>query len=155
MPPDAPQAPQQPAAGPKTVSQMLGEVTWLLTQSPLHARNLFLADLEWFVMPALMLEQYRVWYGPQPGTPAGVALYALVTPEAEARLEAGASRLAPHEWRGGDRPWLVELVAPFGGQQEMLDDLAATVFPGTSFKFHRTTPDGKREVATWPQKMAG
>ena len=46
--------PVQPAAqSPKTVSQVLGEITWLLSQSPLH-KNLFISDLEWMVMPALL-----------------------------------------------------------------------------------------------------
>jgi cytolysin-activating lysine-acyltransferase len=35
-----------PAATDKTVSTLLGEVTWLLTQSPQH-KNLAIADLEW------------------------------------------------------------------------------------------------------------
>ena len=32
---------------PKTVAQMLGEITWLMTQSPIH-KQLFIGDLEWF-----------------------------------------------------------------------------------------------------------
>jgi cytolysin-activating lysine-acyltransferase len=35
-----------PAPTDKTVSTVLGEVTWLLTQSPQH-KNLAIADLEW------------------------------------------------------------------------------------------------------------
>lgn len=150
-----PVPPQTIPFQPKTVSQVLGEVTWLLTQSPIH-KQLFIADLEWFVMPPILLEQFRVFYGPVPEgapegstpTPAAVALWAMVTAETEARLESGGYKLRVDEWRAGDRPWLIELIAPFGAQDEILRDLAASVFRGASFKFHMTGPDGRRRVAS-------
>jgi hypothetical protein len=39
-------SPASPAPTDKTVSIVLGEVTWLLTQSPQH-KSLAIADLEW------------------------------------------------------------------------------------------------------------
>src|SRR6266481_635094 len=51
---------------PKTVSQVLGEITWLMTQSPRH-KALALGDLEWLVMPGILLKQFRIFYkGEQP-----------------------------------------------------------------------------------------
>lgn len=129
----------------KTVSQVLGEVTWLMTQSPAH-KQLFIGDLEWFCMPALLLEQFRVYNGPN--APAAVALWAYVSEETEERLKSGASKLRPDEWKNGDRAWLIELVAPFGGADEILADLAANVFKNEPFKFHHVK-DGKRQVATF------
>jgi cytolysin-activating lysine-acyltransferase len=131
----------------KTVAQVLGEVVWLLSQSPAH-KQLFIADLEWFCMPALLLEQFRIFNGPN--SPAAVALWATVSPETQARLETGANRLRPDEWRNGDSVWLMELVAPFGAQEEILRDLATNVFPGKSFKFNKTGADGRRQVMTYP-----
>lgn len=64
----------QPGA-PKTVAQMLGEIVWLMTQSPVH-KQLFIGDLEWFCMPAILLEQFRIFYGPN--SPAAVALWTSV-----------------------------------------------------------------------------
>jgi len=140
---------QAPGAGPqKTVSQVLGEITWLLTQSPTH-KQLFIGDLEWFCMPAILLEQFRIFYGPTPQTPAAVALWASVSEETEARLKAGAQKLRPDEWKNGDRLWLIELIAPFGAQDEVLRDLASSVFEGKSFKFHHATKEGARTVATY------
>lgn len=137
---------------PKTVAHALGEIAWLMTQSQLH-KQMFLSDLEWFVMPAILTEQFRVFYGPAPAagappTPAAVALWANVSEETEQRLEAGAHKLAPHEWKGGDRAWLIELIAPFGAQDEILRDLAASVFAGKVFKFHMTGGDGVRRVVS-------
>jgi len=132
--------------GLKTVAQMLGEITWLLTQSPLQ-KQLFISDLEWFCMPPLMLEQYRIFYGPS--TPAAVAFWAFVSDETQERLVAGAHKLRADEWKAGDNLWLMELIAPFGAVDEILLDLSKNVFPDRSFKFHRTTPEGKREVAVY------
>lgn len=138
-------SPTAAAAAPKTVAQMLGEIVWLMSQSPIH-KQLFIGDLEWFCMPAILLEQFRMFYGPD--RPAAVALWAQVSEETEQRLQAGGSRLRPDEWRGGDRLWLIELVAPFGGEAEILADLKTSIFAGRRFKFHRSTPEGGRVVET-------
>jgi cytolysin-activating lysine-acyltransferase len=137
---------------PKTVSQVLGEITWLLTQSPIH-KQLFIGDLEWFAMPPILMEQFRIFYGPQaPGgppdaqpVPAAVALWAFVSEETDARLTAGAHKLRADEWKGGAQPWLIELIAPFGGQDEIMLDLAQNVFKDRPFKFH-ITRNGQRTV---------
>ncbi len=130
----------------KTVAQVLGEITWLLTQSPVH-KQMFVGDLEWFAMAPVLLEQFRIFNGPQ--HPVGVALWARVGEETEARLEAGAHKLRPDEWKSGERPWMIELVAPFGGQDEMIADLGKAVFANEPFKFHRLNEQGAREVVCY------
>ena len=135
----------------KTVSHVLGEITWLMSQSPLH-KQMFIGDLEWFAMPAILLEQFRIFQGPQ--SPAGLAMWATLSDEADQRMRAGGSRLRPDEWRSGENLWLVELIAPFGGQDEMLADLAKNVFPGRSFRFHVATPDEGRVVKTYEEHIA-
>ena len=171
----SPSVPQKP-----TVSHMLGEMTWLLQQSPLH-RHFSIADLEWMIMPPLMLERYRIFRGnpnplPQsetgegeeakPGTtPMGLALWAMLSAEAEQKLNAmvmggkGPVKLRPDEWRSGDRLWLIDLIAPFATAenklaQVMLADLMHNglkhVLPkarGKVLKLHKADPKtGKREV---------
>ena len=137
------------AARKPTVSHMLGEITWLLTQSPTH-KHFALADLEWLAMPPLLLEQYRVFHGDT--TPVGVALWAYLSEEAEAKLNAGVGRLRPDEWKSGDRLWLVDLIAPFATPdnkmvEQMLADLMNTALKAKKFKFHKTDPaTGKRDT---------
>lgn len=139
-------APEAESARPaKTVAQMLGEIVWLMTQSPLH-KQLFISDLEWFAMPAILLEQFRIFYGPQ--TPAAVALWASVSDDTHARLLAGGYRLRPDEWRNGTHAWLIELVAPFGAHDEILNDLKTGIFAGKVFHFHKVNAQGQRVVAT-------
>jgi len=76
--------------------------------------------------------------------PLGLALWAWLTPEAEAKLETG-ERLASAEWSGGSSLWLLELISPFATLQNqltelMLLDLIHGPFAGQSFHMHRTDP---------------
>jgi len=136
-----------------TVSHMLGEMAWLLTQSPLH-KALAIGDLEWLVMPALIHEQFYTFRdGPQP---VGLALWAKCTDAAVAKLEAGMiepeNRLTLEEWTNGDQIWLVDLIAPFANAENkqreiMIADLISGPLKGKQFRFHQTDPNtGLRSV---------
>lgn len=140
-------------AQPPTVSHMLGEMTWLLTQSPLH-RALAIGDLEWLVMPALIHQQFYVFRdGDQP---VGLALWAKCGPAAAQKLEGGMiepeNRLTLEEWANGDQIWLVDLIAPFATAENrqreiMIADLISGPLAGKAFNFHQTDPQtGKRTV---------
>jgi hypothetical protein len=92
-----------------------------------------------------------------------------VSEEVEAMLARGTTKLRPQDWKSGDQPsssaaapasepggavgqgrlWVVEVVAPFGGAEEMVKDLKANVHPGRETKFLAVGRDGKREVKTW------
>lgn len=135
-----PNTPQGTASQKKTVSHVLGEITWLLSQSKIH-KNLFISDLEWMVMPAVLLEQFRIFNGPN--SPAAVALWAFVSEETDTRLRGGESRLRADEWKGGTIPWLIELVTPFGAQEEVLNDLARSIFKDKPFFFHTVDKTGR------------
>jgi cytolysin-activating lysine-acyltransferase len=100
----------------KTVAQVLGEIAWLMTQSPRH-KAIPLGDLEWLVMPALLLRQFRIFY--QGEQPVGVALWALADDLVAKRIDAGETRLAAVEWKSGINMRIVDIVAPFGGEAEM------------------------------------
>ena len=114
--PAAAAAREPDALPPKTVSQVLGEITWLMTQSPRH-KAIPLGDLEWLLMPAILLRQFRIFYQGQ--RPVGVALWALVDDPVAKRIDAGDNRLSAVEWKSGGNMRIVELVAPFGGEAEM------------------------------------
>lgn len=136
---------------------MLGEMTWLLTQSPLH-RALAIGDLEWLVMPALLTQQFYVFRDGE--QPVGLALWAKTDAAGERKLAAGliepANRLTLEEWSGGDRLWLVDLIAPFADEtnrhlEVMLADLISGPLRGQEFRFHRADPQtGVRETKVVP-----
>jgi cytolysin-activating lysine-acyltransferase len=105
---------------PKTVSQVLGEITWLMTQSPRH-KTVPLGDLEWLLMPAILLRQFRIFYhGEQP---VGVALWALADELVAKRIDGNDKRLTAVEWKSGTNMRIVDIVAPFGGEAEMRGQL--------------------------------
>jgi cytolysin-activating lysine-acyltransferase len=101
---------------PKTVAQVLGEIAWLMTQSPRH-KAIPLGDLEWLVMPAILLRQFRIFY--QGDRPVGVAVWALVDETVAKRIDAGDKRLTAVEWKSGTNMRIIDIVAPFGGEAEM------------------------------------
>jgi cytolysin-activating lysine-acyltransferase len=94
-------------------------------------------------MTPVMLQQFRLFYDQD--KPIGVAFWGTVSAEVEERLAAGTSRLRPQDWKSGDRLWVVEIVAPFGGAEEMVKDLKAKVFAAKELKFLSVGEKG-REV---------
>jgi cytolysin-activating lysine-acyltransferase len=112
------QAQAEPAA--KTVSQVLGEITWLMTQSPRH-KAIPLGDLEWLVMPAILLRQFRIFY--QGEQPVGLALWALADELVAKRIDANDKRLTAVEWKSGANLRIIDIVAPFGGEAEMREQI--------------------------------
>jgi cytolysin-activating lysine-acyltransferase len=163
--------PAPPPGVARTVAEALGQIVWLLSQSPMH-RELRIKDLEWSFMPAVLHEQFRIFrFGPLPGSgeldpksfapggltkealeqlPLGVAIWARLSEAAEAKLERG-EHLTTAEWRSGDRVWLVELISPFATAENkvadaMLLDLMQGPFRTTPFNLHRTDPKtGRRD----------
>ena len=55
------------------------------------------------------------------------------------------SRFFRQDWKSGERLWVVEVIAPFGGQDAMVADLKAKVFPGEPLKVLALV-DGRKEV---------
>jgi cytolysin-activating lysine-acyltransferase len=100
----------------KTVAQVLGEIAWLMTQSPRH-KAVPIGDLEWLLMPAILLRQFRIFY--QDEQPVGTALWALADELVARRIDAGDTRLAAVEWKSGSNMRIIDIVAPFGGEAEM------------------------------------
>ncbi|MCP5080984.1 MAG: toxin-activating lysine-acyltransferase [Alphaproteobacteria bacterium] len=124
----------QPSPSPasRTVAGVLGEITWLMTQSPNH-KGFFISDLEWMIMVPVMLQQFRLFYDKD--KPIGVALYARVDDEVEERLKSGNARLRPQDWKSGTKLWIVEIIAPFGGHEAMLTDFKEQLFKDTDVHY--------------------
>ena len=132
-----------PKGHAKTVSAVLGEIVWLMSQSPYH-KQLFISDLEWFVMTPVMHQQFRLFYAQN--KPVGVVLWALVDDEVAARLAQGITKLRPQDWKSGDQLWVVEVISPFGAPEAMVQNLRTQVFPDREMRFVMSTTDGKKEV---------
>lgn len=139
-----------------TIAHMLGEMVWVCSQSPIY-KNLKISDIEWLLMPAILLEQYRVFHHEK--TPIGFALWAFLSEEVEKRMNDDMEQgkrimLTPQEWKSGERLWLMEMIVPTANEQNKLThilmaDLIKNVFKDKPFKFHQIHMEGgKRKNVT-------
>ncbi|MCC6780270.1 MAG: toxin-activating lysine-acyltransferase [Hyphomicrobiales bacterium] len=92
--------------------------------------------------PSMVPQRCRVSRTARPGLSS---LRPRATVSAEERLAAGTSRLRPQDWKSGERLRVVEVAAPFGGTEEMVQDLKAKVFPQRELRFLSLGAQG-REV---------
>ncbi|MCK1360598.1 toxin-activating lysine-acyltransferase [Bradyrhizobium sp. 199] len=57
--------------------------------------------------------------------PVGVAVWAMADDIVAKRIDAGEKRLSAVKWKSGTNLRIVELVAPFGAEGEMREQVAA------------------------------
>jgi len=86
--------------------------------------------------------------------PIGVVLWAHANEEVAGMLAEGVTKLRPQDWDcrrkpgakvvpgqkpedliAGTQAWVVEVIAPFGGAEEMVKDLKANVFPDRELRY--------------------
>jgi cytolysin-activating lysine-acyltransferase len=148
---DVPGASMQPLAI-RQIDVTLGQIVAILMRSAQHKQRP-LADLEWLVLPAVLSGQCRVAQAQQSGiaVPVGVALWASVSADVDQRLSdlSAPWRLQPDEWRSGDIPWIVELVADTSTQQALLKHLGETVFKGRRIRMRVRDANGKMQIGTF------
>lgn len=106
---------------------LLGPALWLYARDP-QRRYTFLADIDWRLMPPLVLDQCRLFS--KADLPWAFVTWAFVSEAVDQRLRASSPVIAPHEWRCGDRPWLIDVAAPFGDAHAVALEAAKAVAPG-------------------------
>jgi len=125
---------------------LLGPMTWLMLQQS-ATRNLFLGDLEWRLMPALVLDQARLHMREE--SPVAFITWAKLSEEAADRYRQPPHRLRPADWKSGDQIWIIDLVAPFGGGQEAIKELKEKVFPGQTLFQLVPAPEEPAQTLQW------
>lgn len=130
-----------PSPTPITGGTALGHAVWLMMKMP-NYRHVFLSDLEWMLLPPILLNQYRLFNAD--GKVVAFAAWAYLSEAVEKRLQEAEPRLAPAEWKSGDRLWLINLFAPFGHAEAALAELRRSAFAGKRFKMHQWNADGTR-----------
>lgn len=125
---------------PATMEGIFGSISWLMLQSQAH-RYLFISDYEWLIMPALQLKQFKIVR--QDNVPIAYISWAFINEESENRIKQGSPKLAPHEWNKGDRLWIIDIIAPFGGGLQIMQKLAETDFKDKQVNLLRPRKDGK------------
>ena len=125
----------------------LGAAMYLLMLSPLH-RPLRLADAEaLFLVPAACGQALLYVEGARP---VGLVTWAWLTEAAEAAHLAGERPIAPEEWRGGDRLWFPDFVAPHGHLASIVRDARRVIPAGCIGRGARRAADGSvRRIQTF------
>jgi cytolysin-activating lysine-acyltransferase len=126
-----------------SVEAALGTIVVLAAASPVHRHTLFVGDVAWWALPPVQAGQFRLFQSQN--RPVGAVLWAKVTPEVGERLADGG-RVAVQEWQSGDQYWVVDVIAPHGGVQEMLTELANGVLKDTGAQYLTTKADGTKVV---------
>ncbi len=118
-------------AAAANAAMVVGQVCGLMTVSPAH-KHLFIADLEWALMPPVLLRQFSMVR--QNDRLAAFVSWASVSDEVNARLKQGVTRLKPADWRSGSHLWIIDVIAPFGRRDEIVAQVRETVFAGKVVK---------------------
>ena len=133
----------------RRVAAAFGEMVAVLLRSPQH-RHMFLADLEWLILPAIATGQFALAEARQKetgmGAPVAVLLWASVADEVDARLSSNlgqAMRLKPAEWASGANAWLVEAVGDPRAVKALVDQTLAGPLKGRGLKVATRGADGK------------
>lgn len=125
--------------------KLLGAVTWLMMNSPLHSKYT-VQEISERILPSVLHNQFRIYE--QNGRPIGFVNWAFLTDEIEENYKTARYELNFSEWVGGPNLWFPEFIAPFGHIKYIVRDLRKNVFPNH-------TGDGKGLKVTADGKLKG
>lgn len=121
------QNPKQAPTIPKELETILGAINWLTIHSISH-RHLFISDIDWAILPPVMLKQFKL-FKDQDNKTIAYASWAKISQEVEDRiLKTGNTKLAPRDWNSGDKVHLIDVLTPFGGNKQIITQLYETEF---------------------------
>lgn len=134
----------------------IGPILLLYMQSA-HRRFQFISDLEWLLIPPLVGGQCKLYMKEE--YPISYISWAFLDEAAEKRMFLNGGKLRPEDWKSGDRLWIIDIVAPFGGVENMLADIQRNEFPDQLIRL--IVPDAKtggiatRELQPFNKKKRG
>ena len=135
------------------VSATFARIVSIMMRSPQY-KHLALTDLEWLVVPPLLLGQFAILDGKIDGAPlpvpVAVALWANVSAEVDQRLStdlAAPMRLRPDEWRSGETVWLIEVIGDPKAVPHLMAQLREKVMAGKQIKMRVIGVDGLATLA--------
>lgn len=148
-------------------AQSFAQIVAVFMRDP-RFRTLSVADLEWLVLPPVMVGQFGLAHAPaaslqvkadkkpkaQPGAPivpVAVALWARVSPQVDKALSENLDkpiRLRAADWTSGDNIWLIALAGDQRALPRFLAELNAKEFKGRQVKMRKRGPDGKVVIRT-------
>ena len=119
---------------------LLGPALWLYARDP-HRRFTFLSDIDWRLMPPLVLDQCRLFSRVE--LPWAFVTWAFVSDAVDERLRGSAPIIAPNEWQSGEHAWLIDVVTPFGNAEDVAKETIASVAHGKTVRAWLSGADGR------------
>lgn len=126
---------------------MLGPITWLMMQQS-ATRHTLLSELEWRVMPALVLNQAKLYMREE--APIAYVSWAKMSQQCAARYKNPPHQLMASDWKSGEQIWIIDLITPFGGGTDVMKDLRENVFSGHAVQQLAPTVGGEAKALVWP-----
>jgi cytolysin-activating lysine-acyltransferase len=126
---------------------LLGAVSWLMMQQ-VATRHTLLSELEWRVMPALVLDQAKLYM--RKNAPVAYVSWARLSDDVAKRYQQAPHHLSASDWKSGEQIWIVDLCTPFGGIQEVMSDLRESMFAGQEIHQFTLGSDGQVKAMRWP-----
>ncbi len=112
---------------------LLGPVLWLYARDP-QRKYTFVADMDFRLLPPLIHNQCHLLSKGQ--VPWAFFSWAFVSEAVDARLRTTQPVIAPHEWKSGEIPWLIDALMPFSvganaaERESLLAEMAKQIAPG-------------------------
>ncbi len=109
----------------QTFASTIGQAAWLMTMSKAH-RDLPIKSLEDHLAPSILFKQFKLYSkGKQP---VAFLIWASVSDEIKARIEAGDKTMDVKDWRSGEHIVVLDVISPFAGpaeiEKQFRDDVA-------------------------------
>ncbi len=122
---------------------LLGPVAWLLARDAQRRFNFF-ADIDWRYTPPLVLDQCKLYNRSE--IPWAFVSWAWVSDAVDERLRSGVPTIAPHEWQAGPHLWFIDVLAPFGGAEEIARQALSEIPQASRATFWRQEADGRSQL---------
>lgn len=126
---------------------ILGPAMWLYARDD-RKKYTFIAEQDWLLTPPIVLDQCKLYTRDE--IPWAFCTWAFVSDEIDARLRSGMPRIAPHEWKSGAHPWIIDIVTPFGDRDGIIDEVRRNVFGGAAISALLGRSDGSVVVTDYP-----
>ncbi|MEJ8562321.1 toxin-activating lysine-acyltransferase [Yoonia sp. GPGPB17] len=127
--------------GANKLSAALGDMLWLYSLSEIH-QSWPIASLHKWLLPPLERGQYRLYHQGQ--RPVGFVTWAWMSEQVEQEYIHKKGALDKHQWKTGDRIWIIDFIAPFGHAWMIAEDLRQNRFSTDIGRFLRVKPGTER-----------
>jgi len=131
--------------------RLLGAAVSLFAASAAH-RELSIAQIEEMLRPAIQNGQLRLFlYGVRP---FGLVIWAYPSEDAAQKLLSGEARLNAAEWNRGTDAWLIDVIAPFGGGNDMVAKVRRDILARQALTVVRRSAEGDAVIEQLPPLVA-